>query len=111
MIVELSDRYVISSGQEYDHKEVRSVIRKLCFDSIPEDRSWVLKHLNNSPNRRSLPNLIKQLKFSDRAIRNAVENLELIGLVEVKKSSTCMVKASNECWEHFNKLFLPEQRS
>ena len=104
MIVELANGYVISSGLEYDHKEVRSVISKLCFDSIPEDRSWVLKHLNNSPEWISLPDLMNQSKFSHRAIRNAAENLELIGLVEFKKSSPYMIKASSECWTHFNKL-------
>jgi len=111
MMISLADGYVISSGLEYGHEEVRSVIHKLCFDSIPEDRSWVLKHLNNSPDGISLPDLIKQSKFSHRAMRNAVEDLRLIGLIEVKKSSTDVVKASNECWEHFNKLFLTEQRS
>ena len=104
MMISLADGYVISSGLEYGHEEVRSAIRKICFDSIPEDRFWVLKHLNNSPDGISLPDLIKQSIFSDRAMRNAVEDLRLIGLIKVKKSSTSLVRASDECWTHFNKL-------
>ena len=104
MMVSLADGYVLSSGLDYSHEKVRSAIRKICFDSIPEDRFWVLKHLNNSPDGISRPDLIKQSKFSVRAMRNAVEDLRLIGLIEPEKSSTNMVKASDECWEHFNQL-------
>jgi len=104
MMVSLADGYVLSSGQEYGHEKVRSVILKICFDSISEDRSWILKYLSNSLDGISLPDLIKQSKFPERKIRNEVENLERIGLVEINKSSSYTVKASEECWDYFRKL-------
>jgi hypothetical protein len=105
MMVSLADGYVLSSGLDYGHEKVRSVIRKICLDSIPIERNWILNRLKDSSQTTPLPHLIRESKFPERKIRNEVENLELIGLVEINKSSSYTVKASEECWDYFSKLY------
>ena len=96
MMVSLADGYVLSSGLDYSHEKVRSVIRKICLDSIPIERNWILNRLKDSSQTTPLPHLIRESKFPERKITNEVGNLELIGLVEINKSSSYTVKASED---------------